>query len=313
MKKYFVVLSLLFGVIAGVPSHAQDKFTVLLDWYLNPDHAPLIVALQNDYFLDAGLDVELVEPADPNAPPKLVAAKAGDVAVSYQPQLQIQVDQGLPLIRIGTLVATPLNCIVVLESSDILEVSQLRGRKIGYSVAGFEDILLAAVLEKNQVSLDDVELINVNFSLSPAIMAGQVDAVIGAFRNFEINQMDLNGVPGRAFFLEEEGIPTYDELIYVAHSDRATDERLRKFIDATERAVQFILNHPEDAWQAFVSYDGNLDNELNRLAWRDTLPRFALRPGALDKNRYRKFAEFLQQRGLINVLPDLESYAVELP
>ena len=307
------MISFMFGVIAVMPSHAQEKFTVLLDWYLNPDHAPLIVALQNDYFADAGLNVELVEPADPNAPPKLVAAKAGDVAVSYQPQLQIQVDQGLPLIRIGTLVATPLNCIVVLENSDILEVSQLRGRKVGYSVAGFEDILLAAVLEKNQVSLDEVELINVNFSLSPAIMAGQVDAVIGAFRNFEINQMELNGVPGRAFFLEEEGIPTYDELIYVAHSDRTTDERLRKFIDATERATQFILNHPKDAWQAFVSYDGNLDNELNRLAWRDTLPRFALRPGALDKNRYQKFAEFLQQRGMINAVPELDTYAVELP
>ena len=46
-----------------------------------------------------------------------------------------------------------------------------------------------------------------NFSLSPALMSGQVDAVIGAFRNFELNQMDIEGVAGRCFYLEEEGIP----------------------------------------------------------------------------------------------------------
>ena len=50
------------------------------------------------------------------------------------------------------------------------------------------------------LNLDDVELVNVNFSLSPALLAGQVDAVIGAFRNFELNQMDIVGQPGRAFY-----------------------------------------------------------------------------------------------------------------
>jgi putative hydroxymethylpyrimidine transport system substrate-binding protein len=43
--------------------------------------------------------------------------------------------------------------------------------------------------------------------------------VIGAFRNFELNQMDIIDRPGRAFYPEEEGVPTYDELIYVAHKD----------------------------------------------------------------------------------------------
>ena len=60
-------------------------------------------------------------------------------------------------------------------------------------------------------------LVNVNWSLSPSLLSGQVDAVIGAFRNFELNQMDLAGHPGRAFYVEEEGVPPYDELILVAN------------------------------------------------------------------------------------------------
>jgi hypothetical protein len=56
----------------------------------------------------------------------------------------------------------------------------------------------------------------VNWSLSPSLMSGQVDAVVGAFRNFELNQMDINGAKGKCFYIEEEGLPAYDELIYVA-------------------------------------------------------------------------------------------------
>lgn len=305
-------LALLVLSMACGTTYAQTKFTVLLDWYVNPDHGPLIVAQAQGYFADQGLEVELIAPANPNDPPKLVAAKQADIAVSYQPQLHLQVDQGLPLVRVGTLVATPLNCIVVLEDSDIRSITDLRGRKVGYSVAGFEDALLASILEANNLTLSDVELINVNFSLSPAVMAGQVDAVIGAYRNFELNQMDINGAPGRAFFVEEVGIPAYDELIYVTHSSRTQDPLIRKFIDALEQATQFIVNHPEEAWQNFVAYDSTLNDELNRRAWRDTLPRFALRPGALDTNRYQRFAEFLLNRNLIQEIPVIENYAVEV-
>ena len=57
--------------------------------------------------------------------------------------------------------------------------------------------------QRHGLTLNDVTLINVNFSLSPSLISGQVDAVIGAFRNFELNQMDIVGRPGRAFFIEE--------------------------------------------------------------------------------------------------------------
>ena len=311
-RKFGIVFVLFLGFLGASHACAQEKFTVWLDWYVNPDHGPLFVAEALGYFAEQGLEVDLIAPANPNDPPKLVAAKEGDIAVSYQPQLHLQVDQGLPLVRVGTLVASPLNSIVVLDKSDIRSIKDLKGRKVGYSVAGFEDVLLASILEKNGLTLADVELINVNFSLSPAVMSGKVDAVIGAFRNFELNQMDIDGEPGRAFYLEEEGIPAYDELIYVAHSSRTQDPTIRKFLNAVEQATQFMINHPEDAWKYFVSFDDALDDELNRRAWRDTLPRFALRPGALDETRYERFASFLLERDLIKKIPNIKTYAVEV-
>ncbi len=308
-------LALALGLLATTagPAVAAERLTVLLDWFLNPDHAPLVVAQQKGFFEAAGLEVELIEPADPNDPPKLVAAGRADIAITYQPQLHLQHAGGLPLTRIATLVATPLSTLLVLRDGPVEEIADLKGRTIGFSVGGFEDAVLAAMLEHHGLTLDEVRLVNVNFSLSPSLISGQVDAVIGAYRNFELNQMDILGEPGRAFYVEEHGVPAYDELIAVARSDRLDRPALAAFVTALERAVQFLVNHPGESWEAFVTYRPEVDDELNRRAWADTLPRFALRPGALDRGRYDRFAAFMARRGLIPEVPPIANYAVELP
>jgi putative hydroxymethylpyrimidine transport system substrate-binding protein len=313
--KYLIVFFIVAALLGGVskPLAASEKMTVVLDWFVNPDHGPLFISLEKGFFSQQGLDVSFQVPSNPNDPPKLVAAKNADIAVSYQPQHYLHVDQGLPLVRIATLVATPLNTLVVLADSDIRNLAQLKGKTVGYSIGGFETVILKVMLESQGLSLDTVKLVNVNFSLSPSLFSKSTDAVIGAFRNFELNQMDVEGRPGRAFYVEEYGIPSYDELILVARRDDVKALKFRKFVDALEKGVQFLINHPDESWKLFIRGRKDLDNQLNRLAWRDTLPRFALRPGALDRARYQRFAEFLKKQGLIKKVPQLDRYAVELP
>ncbi|WP_170373167.1 ABC transporter substrate-binding protein [Ruegeria arenilitoris] len=308
MKKLITALALL----AAAPAWAQDKMTVLLDWFVNPDHGPIIVAQENGYFAEQGLEVEIVPPADPSAPPRLVAAGQADLAVSYQPQLHLQIHEGLPLKRVGTLVATPLNCLLVLEDGPIKTLADLKGKKIGFSVAGVEEAILTAMLNAHGVSLDDIEMINVNFSLSPSLMTGQVDAVIGAFRNFELNQMDIEGVPGRCFYIEEEGVPPYDELIYVANPETMDAGKIARFLAATEKATQFIVNNPEKSWEIFAATSPELQDELNARAWVDTLPRFALRPAGFDAGRYARFEAFLKESGMIDSINPVSDITIDV-
>jgi putative hydroxymethylpyrimidine transport system substrate-binding protein len=305
--------TVLFAALFSSSAGAADKFTVLLDWFVNPDHGPLYVALERGYFRDAGLDVEMIAPADPNDPPKLVAAGKGDVAVSYQPELHLQVAGGLPIVRIATLIATPLNCVAVLADSPIKTLADLKGKRVGFSVAGADEALISAMLKTVGLGLKDIRMVNVNWSLSPSLMAGKVDAVIGAYRNFELNQMALEGRPGRCFYIEEHGVPSFDQLIFVAKRDRTGDPKLRKFVDAVERGALFLVNHPDESWALFIKGRKDLDTELNRRAWRDTIPRFSYAPAALDRHRYERLAAFFKDHGLIKTVPPLADYAVELP
>jgi putative hydroxymethylpyrimidine transport system substrate-binding protein len=304
----------LLAIPALARAQQRTELTVLLDWFVNPDHAPVIVAQEAGHFARAGLDVRLVAPADPNDPPRLVAARRGDLGVFYQKNLHLAVDQGLPLVRVGTLVATPLSTLTVLRDGPIRTLADLRGKRIGYSVAGFEEVVMGLMLESAGLRLSDVQLINVNFALASALMSGQVDAILGGFRNFELHQLDIEGRPGRAFFPEQHGMPIYDELIWIAHRDRARDPNLRKFMDALEAATTFLVNNPEDSWRMFIAGPRReLDNELNKRAFASTITRFALNPAALDRNRYERMARLLASRRMIARVPPLDSYAVELP
>lgn len=306
-----IITTILMFVFAG-PAMAADKMTLLLDWFINPDHGPIIVAQEKGYFAEQGLDVEIIAPADPSDPPKLVAAGSGDLAVSYQPSLHLQVEAGLPLVRVGTLIATPLNCLLVLKDGPIKKISDLKGGKIGFSVSGVDEAVLGTILKTNGLSLSDVELINVNWSLSPSLMSKQVDAVIGAYRNFELNQMEIEGIEGKCFYVEEEGLPAYDELIYVANPKMMDADKVQRFLAATEKATQFIVNHPAESWTVFSSTSKELQDALNAKAWTDTLPRFALRPSALDIGRYKRFEAFMFEAGLIKSVKPVSDLAIDL-
>ena len=208
--------------------------------------------------------------------------------------------------------ATPLNCLLVLDDGPIATPADLKGRKVGYSVGGVEEAMLGQILKTHGLSPDDVEMINVNWSMSPSLMSGQVDAVIGAFRNFELNQMKIEGVPGRCFYVEEEGLPPYDELIYVANRETMDVDMIRRFLAATEKATQYIINHPVKSWEVFAGTAPELNDALNAAAWTDTLPRFALRPAAMDAGRYATFETFLHDAGLIDAPLAVDAIAIDV-
>jgi len=310
MHIIFKIITTTFLILIINFSYAKtDKLTIGLDWFINPDHAPLIIAQKRGFFKEVGLEVEMIEPADPNDPPKLVAAGRLDLAISYQPQLHIQVDQGLPVVRVGTLVSVPLNALVVLKNGPIKSISDLKGKKIGFSVGGFEEALLSGMLEKYNLKMTDVELININFSLSPSLIAKKVDGVIGAFRNFELNQMDIVGHPGTAFYPEEHGVPTYEELIYISNVKNRNNPVFNKFFKAVQKATLTMINDPISSWKDFSTYRKGLDDELNKRAFRDTLSRFALRPQAHDMRTYKEFGEFLKEKGVIKKVTKVDTFA----
>ncbi|MEI2605675.1 ABC transporter substrate-binding protein [Erwinia aphidicola] len=301
--------ALLLG--AACSAQAAEKLTLILDWYINPDHAPIMVAEQIGAFKAEGLDVKIVPPSDPSLPPRLVAAKQADLAITYQPQLHFFADEGLPLVRVGTLIDSPLNTVMTLDKS-ITSPAGLKGKKIGYSVSGIEQATLGTMLKHENVNPQDIKLINVNFQLTSALLAGQVDAVIGGYRNIEAQELRLQGKNPVVFNVEDYGVPAYDELVIVANRDAVNAPKVKKFLAALQKGTDYLLAHPEESWQAFAKAHPELNTELNHVAWQKTLPLFAKNPAQLDDQRYQAYEQFLFDNQLIKKITPVEKYAVEV-
>ncbi|OGT31219.1 MAG: ABC transporter ATP-binding protein [Gammaproteobacteria bacterium RIFCSPHIGHO2_12_FULL_35_23] len=303
MLIYFVSL-FVFNIIFAQP------LILILDWFINPDHAPIFVAEEQGYFKQAGLDVKIISPADPADPMKLVAAGQADIGISYQPQFMVAVSQGLPLVRIGTLINSPLACLAVLQTSNIKTIKDLRGKRIGYSTGGIDDITLQTMLKYNGLHLSDVQLVSFHYGQTQALLSGSVDAITGQMRNFEIPEMALAGHPARTFYPEDNGVPPYDELIFITNKKEINDPRLKKFMLAIQQGAQCLKQHPQQAWDIFAKNNPALNNSLNKISWFMTIQYFSLNPGKLDKQRYQAFAQFLLRAGLVTNLPPLNSYAI---
>jgi putative hydroxymethylpyrimidine transport system substrate-binding protein len=78
-----------------------------------------------------------------------------------------------------------------------------------------------------------IKLVNVNFQLTSALLAGQVDAVIGGYRNIEAQELKLQGKTPVVMNVEDYGVPAYDELVIVAHRD---EDSWRKSVNSSPPA-----------------------------------------------------------------------------
>lgn len=311
-KKILSAVALLCSTFSAQSLAEEKKLTLMLDWFVNPNHGPIVIAKERGYFKQQGIDVDIQEPADPSTPPKLVAAGKVDLAISYQPSLTINVAAGLPLIRSATLIATPLNTLMVLDNGKNDNLADLKGKKIGIAIAGNEEATIGTMLAQDGVKFTDVDIINVGWALSSSLASGKVDAIWGGLRNFETNQLALEGYKAKAFFPEEHGVPAYDELVFVANAKTHDAEAIKAFNKALEQATTYIVNHPQASWKEFVAYaPDTLNNELNQRAWNDTLTRFALRPSAVDLKRYDDYAQFMYSQKIIETLPKAADYVPE--
>lgn len=287
---------------------------IMLDWHPGLQHAAMLIAQHKGLLERQGLQVTLTTPADPNLPTRLLAAGRIDLAVSRQPLLHLQVDRGLPLVRVGTLVDLPLAGLVLRDNGIMESPAHLAGKRIGYSLEESRELLLPALLKPHGIAIEELELVDVNFSAVIRMVDDDLDGVMTPQRLALPRRLGDEGVIVQSFALEEHGIPRHEGLILVANRDRlgAQEETLRRLMDAVADATAWSLEYPEAAWALLAENEPTLDTPANRDAWPAMLMRLSARPAALDQGGYRRFEAFLHERDLLETLTPVEKLAVDL-
>jgi putative hydroxymethylpyrimidine transport system substrate-binding protein len=300
-----VILALIAALVAACGEDEElTSVRLALDWTPNSNHAGLYVALEKGYFEDENLDVEIYVPADPSVTLVTVGAGQDDFGVSYQNEVLLAGAQGVPVVSVTAMVQHPLNSIMALESSGITGPGDLKGKTIGYSALPTEAPILETMLKQEGLTLDDVELVNVNFDLLPAIISGRVDAIIGAYWTHESIAAENLGFPLDVMRMEEYGVPDYYELVIVTSQDKIADDPdlVQRFVHAVMHGYQDAIADPEGAIDILKAAVPETDEAIERPGVLLLSPLWSgggLEYGWQTAEKWTAFSSWMEGEGLL--------------
>ena len=252
MKRIFAMILICCLLLMGacLADEPLRELDVVLDWYPNALHAFMYVAIEKGYYAEEGLQVNIRFPSNANDAISLVAAGRADVGLYYQQDvIQARANQSVPVKSIAAVVQAPLNIVLSLAEKDITSPTDLVGKTIGYAGTELSEALIRSIMEHAGADYSDVTMIDVGFDLMSSMTTGNVDATIGCLVNHEVPQMEEEGFSVNWFDLDDYGVPTYYEGVFLANDKMIENEPevLAAFLRASARGFADMKANPEEA------------------------------------------------------------------
>ncbi|GAA3048071.1 ABC transporter substrate-binding protein [Actinokineospora globicatena] len=294
------------GAGESVEPGGKAQVRVLMDWFPNPDHVGLYTAQDKGLFTAANLEVTLTPPSNPADPLKLVAARQVELGISYEPDVLMAAEQDLPVVAVAALVPVALNSLMAVGSSPVKSPEDLAGKTVGTAGLPSDDVYLKQITAKHGVDLNTVKKVNVSSNLVAAMLSGQVDATIGAYRNIEGVQLAQDGKAPYIVPVTDAGVPEYDELVLVANRDRLRDDAgyrdaVTRFVAALGKGVAAAQGEPSFATASIRKVATGYDGEALEKMVAATLPLLT-NPrgfGRMDPAKWQAFAYWLYAEGMV--------------
>ena len=284
-----------------------DDVVVTLDWFQNANHVGVYEAVDKGFFAGENLNVTVEPPADPAAILGLVATGQSDFAFYYQPDLLQARQEGVPVVAIAGIVQQPLNSIMTLASSGIETPGQLAGKKIGTPGLPWNDAMLVTMLEADGVSIDDVEVVDLGWNVSPGLMAGEVDAIVGVYWTYESIIMGNEGFETNVLYPSEWGVPSYYELVLVTSEDNIANnpELVERFVRAFNKGYAQAASDPQGSVDTMLGLnpEAEIDEPTDREGVELLAPLWKSEGapvGSFDDSRWESLVEWMKAQDLLD-------------
>lgn len=264
--------------------HTMPKLTFLLDWWPNPNHVPLFVAQEKKLFEKQGIIVEILKINDAPDVIAHISTKQADIGLYYMPQSFVAAEK-TPIRMFAPYIDVPLQGFLMHE--ECLEPK---------TVGGFPCALFSHFVEQLEHT---PRMIFLHGDLAFNLHARTVDAVFGVYKNIEVHQLASQGIKTRFIGPDELGIPTFSELVFIAHKDF---KKQRAFLKAIRESIEFCVSHPKQAFQLYMQANPDKTQkvlEWERKAWSETIPLFS-RSLLFDMKKGEQFFTWLKEKKIIS-------------
>jgi putative hydroxymethylpyrimidine transport system substrate-binding protein len=295
---------------------ATSSMSLELDYVPNPDDMGLYYALSKGYFSSEGLNVQPHSPANIDTPLRLVATGTVDVAFSYEPEVYSARAERLPVVAVGSVIPVPLTCIASKGDSGLTTAASLKGKTIAVDGTQTDTAILSGVLRYANLGLSDVTTENASANGVQDVLAGRVDADAAAFINYDAVEIEeADGKKPNCINITQSGVPTFDEIVVVANSERLKSDSgyaaiVRKFLKGLIAGTKGALADRPGATAAMAKVAGLKPGFLSKsmAATFNVLTPPSGRPiGCLSPTQWNTYGEWGQRNKLISKLPPASS------
>lgn len=294
------------------------KVTVILDWTANTNHTGLYVAKEKGYYKEAGLDVEIVEPAEGSSL-QLVAAGKGDFAISYQEDFTyaLTADTKLPLKAIAAIIQHNTSGYSSPKAKGIKTVKDFEGKVYGGYGGPSENAILETVMK--EAGADPSKYTSVVVGDEDFFMATKnnidFELTFEGWTNMEakLRGEEVNFIPLREL---NENLDYYTPIIASSTKVLSEDsDMVTKFMEATTKGYEFAIENPEESAEVLVTAVPGIDKELAVESQKYLAGQYkadATRWGEMKDSVWNNYTKFMLDNKLISKdLPASEAYTNE--
>jgi len=156
--------------------------------------------------------------------------------------------KGAPMKVVSTIYQSNPNAVMALKKVGIKSVGDLKGKKVGVPSGSSQTTMLPLLLKSNNLKESEINMIDMPVaSMVPALLQGQVDAVLGSIDAYQI-QAESQGAQLDVYRFADYGVPTVSTSIFASNDYlKSNPDVVKKFIAASLKGWSFALDHPDKA------------------------------------------------------------------
>ena len=257
-----------------------------LQWLPQGQFAGYFAAVENGYFEEEGLEVEIIESGGDIVPQDALANGDVDYAIAWVPKVLGSIEQGANLTNIAQIFQRSGTLQVSWADSDIESVADFEGKKIGSWGFGNEWEIFAAMAAEGLDS-STVAIITQDFNMN-AFLQGDIDAAQAMTYNEYAQLLEtVDPETGELYTEDDFNVISYQDTVGAMLQDAiwADTERLESdeeyqettvaFLKAVIKGWAFVRDNPEEASEITIaagsgwgpSHELWMVNETNKLIW----------------------------------------------
>ncbi|MBP1995296.1 ABC transporter substrate-binding protein [Paenibacillus eucommiae] len=293
------------------PKQTLTDVKVVLDWTPNTNHTGLYVALDQGYFEQEGLNVEIIQPGT-NGSDAMVAADSAEFGVGVQEGITLARIQGLPIVSIAAIIQHNTSGFASPLAKNIKSPKDFEGKTYGGYGAPAENAVIDSLMQIENADVNKVKFVNIGEADYFTAVKRDIDfawiyyawtGVDAELRNEPLNMVYLTDYTDKLDYYTPV-LTTSEKMV------KEKPEIVKAFIAAAAKGYNYAIEKPEDAANLLLKAVPDLDKELVIASQKWLSPKYkddAAQWGIQKREVWDNYATWMLDHKLLEKALDVDA------